>query len=429
MIGLGVKFSQGQPMSQLPMLLDLGVSWARESLNWSDLEPSAGVYLPFPADFEQRLAFYRKHGIGLVYILAYDNPAAYPPTIDNPYAPVDPGAFGRYAAELARRFKQAGLRFTLEVWNEPHNYVLKEMLGGEWNGKAPSPWVDHYARMVREVVRQVKAVDSNITVLSDDDMWVLHYWFLEAGLPKQLDGFGFHPYTKQLPEITGIGSDSEWVKPFTAVDDDGSFASAVRRLRQRGQEKLGKPPQMWVTEWGWQIGNDTPTGPSSEEQVAMLLPRAFLVAQAAGVKVMCWFSAQDSVDGAWGLITNSGGKRKSYVAFRTMAKQLRDYRFARQVLGAQKPTAGVQAMLFRGKRDHRLAIWNVDGEPQPLALGGPLRGATAVDHLGRAAKASSDGSGEPALTLGKAPIYVTILKLTDENALAAQLNALLPAPK
>jgi hypothetical protein len=63
------------------------------------------------------------------------------------------------------------------------------------------------------------------------------------------------------------------------------------------------------------------------------LPRAFLVAQAAGVKVMCWFSAQDSVDGPWGLLDNEGGKRKSYVAFRTLSKQLRDYSFARRCWG------------------------------------------------------------------------------------------------
>jgi hypothetical protein len=428
-IGLGVKFSQGQPMSQLSMLLDLGVSWVRDSVNWEDIEPSPGGYLPFPEDLRKRLEFYRSHDIGVVFILAYDNARAYPPTIDNPFAPIDPIAFGKYAAELGRRLKAAGVRFALEVWNEPHNYVLKEMLGGEWNGKAPSRWVDHYVRMAREAVRAVKAVDPKITVLSDDDMWVIHYWFLEAGLPKELDGFAFHPYTKGPPEITAIGSDTEWVKPFTAVDEDGSFTSAVRRLKRRGQDKLGKPPQLWATEWGWKLGDETPDGPVTEDMVATFLPRAYLVAQAAGVKVLCWFSAQDSVDGPWGLLTNSGGKRKSYVAFRTMAKQLREYQFVRQALGARQPTAGVQAMLFRGAHDHKLAIWSMDAKPRRLSLDGPLKRARAVDHLGRPIKAVRGAAGASQVTLGGAPVYIAITNLGDEATIEAQLESVLAPAK
>jgi hypothetical protein len=427
-IGLGVKFSQGQPMSQLSMLLDLGVSWVRDSVNWEDIEPSPGDYVAFPEELRKRLEFYRAHDIGVVFLLAYDNSRAYPPTLNNPFAPIDPGAFGKYAAEMARRLKAAGVRFTLEVWNEPHNYVLKEMLGGEWNGKAPSRWVDHYVRMVREAVRAVKAVDPKVTLLSDDDMWVIHYWFLEAGLPKELDGFAFHPYTKGPPEVTSIGNDTEWVKPFTAVDEDGSFASAVRRLRRQGQDKLGKAPQLWATEWGWKLGDETSDGPVTEDMVATFLPRAYLVAQAAGVKVLCWFSAQDSVDGPWGLLTNSGGKRKSYVAFRSMAKQLREYTFVRQALGARQPTVGVQAMLFRGPRDHKLAIWSMDTKPRRLSLDGPLKQARAVDHLGRPIKAVSGAAGASQLPIGRAPIYVAITKLADEGAIDAQLeSALAPA--
>lgn len=416
-------------MSQLPLLLELGVSWVRDSVNWEDIEPSPGSYLPFPQDLQKRIEFYRKHDIGVVFMLAYDNSRAYPPTIDAPFAPIDPRAFGKYAAEIARRLKAAGVRFALEVWNEPHNYVLKEMLGGEWNGKAPSPWVDHYVRMARETVRAVKAVDPRIAVLSDDDMWVIHYWFLEAGLPKEIDGFAFHPYTKGPPEITAIGSDTEWVKPFTAVDEDGSFASAVRRLRQRGREKLGKTPELWATEWGWKIGDETAEGPVTEDMVAVFLPRAYLVAQAAGVKVLCWFSSQDSVDGPWGLLTNKGGKRKSYVAFRTMAKQLREYAFVRQALGARQPTRGVQAMLFRGARDYKLALWSADGTSHRLRLDGPLKQARAVDHLGRPIKAVRGAAGASQLAFGPAPVYVAIPSVGEEGALDAHLVSALTESK
>ncbi len=63
MMGLGVKFSQGQSMKELPTLVDLGVRWVREDISWKVVEASPGVYR-FPADFKERLAFYRQNGIG-----------------------------------------------------------------------------------------------------------------------------------------------------------------------------------------------------------------------------------------------------------------------------------------------------------------------------------------------------------------------------
>src|SRR5690606_22611445 len=95
---------------------------------------------------------------------------------------------------VARELKKAGVRFVLEVWNEPHNFQIRPTVGGEWNGRPPSPWIEHYLKMVRETVERVKEFDQEIKILSDEDMWVLHYWFLEGGLPSALDGFAFHPY-------------------------------------------------------------------------------------------------------------------------------------------------------------------------------------------------------------------------------------------
>lgn len=404
-IGLGVKFSQGQPLEDLPMLLDLRVKWVRENIWWNDIEPEPGKFAPLPGYLKRQLAFYKKHDIGFVALLGIGNGRAYPRTADDPGRPFDPDAFARFAEYMARTLKAEGVRFVLELGNEPHNSSMPKALGGAWNGKAPSPWVDHYAKMVRTAVARVRAYDPSIRMLSDDDMWVLHYWFLEAGLPAELDGFAVHPYTPGIPERTAVAHDTDWTRPFTVVDVDRSFGSAVRRLRERGQAKFGRQPSIWVTEWGWPIG-DGSKGSVSEDLLAAYLPRAFILSAAAGVEVLCWFSSRDSVDGPMGLTRNDRTQRKSYQAFKTLTAQLSDSVLVRQVAGKQRPTTGTQAFLFEGSRGRTVAVWNTEENGQQLKL--PTGGAfTATDALGEAVHAETAATESTAsFAIGTRPVYI-----------------------
>lgn len=409
LVGLVVKFSQGEPASDLALLEALRVHWVRDFMHWSEIERTAGHFEDFSPEFRARLEFYRAHDIGVVYVLGYANSVAYPAIPGGPFRPVEPQAFGRYAREVARMLEAAHVRFVLEIWNEPHNFGLRSLLGGSWNGRPPSPWVDHYVRMVREAVAQVKTFDPSVKLLTNDDMWVLHYWFLEQGLPRKLDGFAFHPYTHDEaigPEMTSIGPRTNWVEPFTAVDADRSFRSAVRRLRDRGRAKLGKTPEMWVTEWGWKIGEKIPEGTVTEDTLAGFLPRAYIVAAAAGVQVVCWFSSRDSVDGAMGLTTNDGRKRKSYFAFETLTRELGDYGYARQVAGSAHPTSGVQAFLFSGQEGPKLAIWNIDSATGRVRIAAALGGVRAVDALGREVPLAESAGGDRSAPIGPSPIYL-----------------------
>lgn len=404
-LGLQMKFSQGQPLGDLPIVGELGVRWVRDTVSWRDMEPVAGRYADFPKSFSQRLSYYREHDVGLIFILAFGNERAYPAIADQRNRDIDPVAFGRYAAAMARKLRASGVKFVLEIWNEPHNFVLKPRLGGMWNGQPPSPWLKHYVRMAREAVTQVKAVDPTIKLLSDDDMWVIHYWFLEAGLPPALDGFAFHPYVNKNcvgPEMTPVDKLTEWVRPFTVVDSDRSFRSAVRLLREQGRRKLGHDPEMWVTEWGWALGQETPFGPVTENSLAGLLPRAFIVAEAAGVENVTWFSARDTVDGPMGLIANDGRRRLSFQSYRTLGAELGAYQLVRQVIGEAHPRSGLQAFLFKRGNTFKLAIWTI-GATKPIVIprGGIFSSVTAIDALGKVL------SRDAALPLSAAPLYLT----------------------
>jgi len=405
MVGLNVKFSQGQPMRDLPELTDLGVRWVRDGVSWLDFEPTPGRYpAAFTGDFAKRLAFYKANQIGIVFLLAYENPKAYPETPDHPNNPYNAEAYGRYAAAVAKLLKASGVRFVLEIWNEPHNSLVKPF-GGAWNGKLPSPWVDQYVKMVNAAVADVKAYDPKITLLDCDDMWIVHYWFLEKGLPAALDGFAFHPYAA-VPERAAVDQDTDWCKPFTVVDANGSFASAVRRLRKAGRQKLGHTPQMWATEWGWETGGKSPHGPLTEDTIAAYVPRAFILADAAGVQCLCWFSAEDSVDGPMGLEDNNGVKRKQYQAFKTLTRQLGAWTLLRQVAGIGDPTAGIQAYLFRGPGGDKLVAWDMDGTAPAMISGAAGLPLQAVDDLGQPIQLEAAKNGV-VISLGQGPVYVS----------------------
>ncbi len=414
-IGLGVKFSQGQPIKDLALLKDLGVRWVRENEAWARVERAPGKYEFSPA-FQERLAFYRENHIAVLFILAYDNKSAYPPTPDSPNRNIDPEAFGRYAAAAARLLRESRVQFVLEIWNEPHNFVLGKQLGGPWHGGPPCPWLDHYLKMVTEAVKQVKAFDPTIEVLSDEDCTIIHYHLLEAGLPRELDGFAFHPYLSRKntnPEIAKEGYGAPWERSFTLTDEDHSFRSMVRRLREQGAAKLGKTPELWITEFGCPVQENVNSnvtfelGSTSEEGLAAILVRAFIGAEAAGVKAMTWFSFWDGPDGPMGLLARDGRKRKSYYAFETMTRQLGEYTLVRQVAGGGHPTTGVQAYLFRGGSDWKLVTWAIDGPPRKLALTGALREAQAWDVLGKTVDAGSDAAGVRQLELGTSPLYLS----------------------
>lgn len=415
MIGLGVKFSQGQPESELDTLLELRVRWVRDAVHWPRIEPAPGRHEDFDAAFARRLDFYRRHDIGLVALLTLGNPRAYP---GGPAAPYDPPAFGRFALHVARRLRAAGVRFVLEIGNEPHSSGFAKALGGAWNGRAPSPWVDHYVRMVDAAVRAVKAFDASIPLLTDDDMWVVHYWYLQAGLPRALDGFAVHPYTPGPPERTAVAHDTDWTRPFSVVDPDRSFGSAVRRLREQARGRLDCAPRIWITEWGWATGPGSVAHAVPEAALVAYLPRAFVLAAAAGVEVLCWFSAQDSVDGPMGLTRNDGSRRASYQAFRTLAARLGDHVLLRHAAGAATPTSGLQAFDFDGPRGRRLVAWSADGQARRLPW--PV-GATApgVDVLGR--RLQRLAGAPPAVVVGAAPVYL------DHDLSDADLDALLAA--
>ena len=409
--GICVKFSQGEPPEAIQDLKELGIKWVRDNVDWHLMEPSPGKYLAFPPEFQARLDFYRANDISVIFLLSLENAVAYPNTPANPHNSTNAAAFGHFAAAMAKLMKASGVPFVIEIGNEPHNFTLRPQYGGQFNGAPASPWLDHYMAMVHEAVNQVKTYDPKIKLMTCDDMWIIHYWMLEKGLPQKLDAISFHPYINDScvgPEEGAIEPTTSWTQPFICIDADRSFSSAVRRLREQSQLKLGRSPEMWITEWGFAVGQKVKNGVIlSEDMVAAFVPRAYISAAIAGVEVLCWFSSQDSEDGAMGLRDNHGKRRKAFGAMRTMTREIGDYVLVRQVMGQDRPTAGVQAYLFRGEDDNKLVIWNIDGDRSVLIDNLANAKIEVRDVQRRPVTVKYGDDGTVTLLVNREPIYVS----------------------
>ena len=407
-VGLVVHFNQGETLKHLADLKNLGVKWVRDEESWGRVEKKKGQYI-WPEKRKKRLKFYKENGIGVIFALTYAaNKNVYP---GDPY---NPKGFGAYAVAAAKFHKEAGVNVVLEIFNEPHNFGLMKKYGGKWWGSKDCAWIDHYIKMANEAVKQVKAYDPKIKLITDEDVWTCHYWFLAGNLDKRLDGFAIHPYTHHGytpgPEKAHFGQGSEsWMDNGpTIIDDDRSSRSLMRRVRAEYLEKIGRPMEMYITEWGYPIGGKAYKKglKITEDLAAAYLPRAYMSGVAAGARAVCWHVSQDMGDGPMGLIRNNQTKRKSYYVLKNMVKQLGDYRMIKQLAGADNSTTGIQAYLFEGDAGYKLIAWNIEGPVKVAFQSGyncPLR---TYDNFGKSIPLRFAKDGPPILSLGKAPIYI-----------------------
>ena len=144
--------------------------------------------------------------------------------------------------------------------------------------------------------------------------------------------------------------------------------------------------------------------------VAAFVPRAFNSAASAGVEVPCWFSSQDSVDGAMGLRNNDGKRRKAFGALQTLTREIGGYVFVR-VVGQDHPTVGVPSLSVSWARmNNKLVIWNIDGDSSVVFenLANAKIEVRDVQRLPVTVKYGDDGAVK--LLANRAPIYVAAVR-------------------
>ncbi len=191
---------------------------------------------------------------------------------------------------------------------------------------------------------------------------------VRTGLPPAPDGSAFRPYAG-CQERAAVDQDADRVKPSTAVDPDASFAPAVRRLREQGRLKPGHAPQTRATERGSETGGKSPQGTLTGDLIASYAPRAFILADAAGVRAVRWFRSRDGVDGPVGLTAEDGAGREQRRAVQTLTRRRGADTLVGRIAGGGRPRPGLQALLSRGPGGFRAVAWDTGGE-SPVGGGG-----------------------------------------------------------
>jgi len=218
----------------------LGVSWEREDLAWSVVEPTKGVFEW--SSFDKIVAAAKENGITLLPIVGYA-PSWASPTDASDYA-----AFVKAAVERYGPGTPANLQWW-ELWNEPY-------FAYAWSGKTPEP--EAYARDALAAAQAAKGVSSSVKLLlaadyQDSDQtggstpwettWIDDMFTAAPTLGKWIDGVSVHPYGDDpalpLAEVGG------W------KDVYGKWAfQRIDTIRAKFLAHGVNVP-FWITEAGW----------------------------------------------------------------------------------------------------------------------------------------------------------------------------------
>lgn len=265
--GVATHFAQGTPTSIMPTLAKAGIRLIRDEMYWDAVELERGRWT-LPTHFSNYHAAARAAGLETLVLLSYANPL-----YDNgqtPHSVAGRAAFAAYATAMQRQLPAPVAAW--EVWNEYN--------GGFCEGPASEDRPRHYAALLADSWRALKAADPHAVVLGGAAVLQPLPWFEDIfthGALQHLDAVVIHPYRKR-PE----GVDRE-------VDELRAL------MRRHGGEK-----PIWVTETGldsvaedeWERGLNLYERARADS--ARYLVRQLTLLRKAGCERLMWYVANDS---------------------------------------------------------------------------------------------------------------------------------------
>ncbi len=267
--GTGTHFGHYSKYDEeLPLVEKAGFKWLRDGENWQVFEREKGVYtVPAKADAWVDDAVAR--GINVLYCPGHVWPRLYP--FEN-YEAYKEG-LANFHAFLAKHY-----RGRVKVWqiiNEPANFGIRQAYGGSWNAKEgmDTPWLRKYADLTIAVAKAIREVDPDVTIVAGSCVFPANHHFMdllkEMGGIKLLDGLVIHPYNFRLPpEITPYGGKAiEERDGISAADEDNTYSSVIRRLKEKMKAVGMKNTDIYATEFGYTSYHRTSNSPDKGGQV------------------------------------------------------------------------------------------------------------------------------------------------------------------
>ena len=313
-------------------------------------------------------------------------PASYGmPRLDEWSATVE-AAVARYAAKGVHVW---------EVWNEPNRKAF-------WS---PEPDPDQYYRLLVASYQAIKKADPQATVLGCSLAGPLERQPEEAcrfaaevfhrGGGKVMDAIAIHPDRRFSPETS-------------------DYIGAVKAVRALAT-KYGCKLPIWISGISW--ANDIYG--CSEAWSAKMLPRAYVLAIAEGVRSIAWRDLRDQGDDRrdpaenCGLLWHDFTPKPAYFALRTTATELAGLSLLRAIPTEEPCTL----MLFGNATRRTLVAWAHQGEiPLALHVGNAQR-LESVNLMGNVDDLPVH-DGAAMLLLGDAPVFI--------RDVPAELEAVVP---
>jgi hypothetical protein len=274
----------------IPLIRQMGASVVRQEVDWRSVELERGQHR-IPDVSRDWLNRASDAGLGVILVLCYGN--------DRYENPLDPQAYARYAAFMARECRDKPI-VAYEIWNEPTNFAFLKQYGGSWSGKPPCPWLDRYAELMAAAAPAIKEADPRAQVIINPGE--AQFAHLVQTHPKALaavDGTSHHPYPMRFPPETAAwgGAQIRERDGVDSADDDHSFLSIWRLTQKRCRQRLGREMELYATEFGYSTynhhGRPAIFAGYTEPAQAAYLVRGIVLGFAAGLRSNCLYDFMD----------------------------------------------------------------------------------------------------------------------------------------
>lgn len=381
----GDQPDKGDPQIQIPLAQKAGVQWVRDTVMWSNVEKSPGVYT-FSAKLEQEVNLAKQAGMQVLLVLCYGNDLYQADGTATPHTAAQYTAFANYAAAVAQHY--AGKVDHFEVWNE-------------WNGGMGNPeryGASYYTALMKATYDAVKAANPNAILIGASTSTVdvpFISGILSNGGYDKMTSVSVHPYTD--PSSAEVGNPGWYTIPSTVSSVSSAFSG------------YGTAKKIWMSEFGWS------TATVDQNHQAAYTARAFATGisqtqTTGGVSKMFDYDFQDDgtnpadKESNWGLIYNWAANvevpyaaKPSYVAYNEITSMLKGAAYA-----GTTDVDRVRMIKFTRASDNQdiVMMFNLDDVSVPVGI----RGATASGMQ------AYDMFGNPIAlptSVSYAPVYLT----------------------
>jgi len=380
------------PDAELDRIAATGVQYVRHGTGWEGIETSKGEY-----DFSRFDAFYdamAKRGVGVIFILAYNNKLYEPHGRREIVTDEGREAYARWAAAFVKHFK--GKNVIWELWNEPNT---KAFWGAPPNSKRIAT---DYVKLVKAAVPAMREADPDCIILAGavSNLWSKSYeWmgyaFEQGILEEDIDGWSVHPYGLKRPE-------------------DYLDAYAVVRDLMRKHGGATDLPPLLNTERGFPLKEAegfAGGGVEGQEQFqANHFVRQYLIDQLCDVRITVWYAWQDE---DFGLVAGrEGAERPAYQAARVMVEQLKGYSLKQRIEFASDLDF---VLLFENDQgEKKVVAWTSPppkaspDQAKPHEVGLPMPGVKSVRIIELDGKSRTEPitGGKLTIELTASPVYI-----------------------